>query len=103
MRSDIESYVQQCVVCAKSKSSVGKPLGLLQTVSEPTQPWQDIAMDFIVDLPNSNGYTVIWTIIDLFSKQALFVPCKGLPSAKQLATMFIQHVYRLHGALRRMG
>lgn len=77
-------------------------MGLLQQVADPTHPWQDIAMDFIVDLPNSRGYTVIWTIVDLFSKQAHFVPCKGLPSAQRLARLFLLHVYRLHGAPRRV-
>uniref|UniRef100_A0A2D4PU95 Gypsy retrotransposon integrase-like protein 1 n=1 Tax=Micrurus surinamensis TaxID=129470 RepID=A0A2D4PU95_MICSU len=68
MRSHIEDYVKKCHVCATTKSRVGKPLGLLQKVSEPVRPWQDIAMDFIVELPNSKNYTVIWTVVDLFSK-----------------------------------
>uniref|UniRef100_A0A2D4PW35 Integrase catalytic domain-containing protein n=1 Tax=Micrurus surinamensis TaxID=129470 RepID=A0A2D4PW35_MICSU len=102
MRSHIEDYVKKCHVCATTKSRVGKPLGLLQKVSEPVRPWQDIAMDFIVELPNSKNYTVIWTVVDLFSKQAHFIPCKGLPSPKHLATVFVQHIYRLHGAPRRI-
>lgn len=59
-------------------------------------------MDFVVDLPESNDNTVIWTIIDLFSKQAHFVPCTGLPLARKLAKLFIQHVYRLHGVPRHI-
>uniref|UniRef100_A0A8C7E2N1 Gypsy retrotransposon integrase-like protein 1 n=1 Tax=Naja naja TaxID=35670 RepID=A0A8C7E2N1_NAJNA len=102
MRPEIEHYVKTCHVCAMSKPRTGKPLGLLQQVSEPSRPWQDIAMDFIVELPSSKGYNVIWTIVDLFSKQAHFVPCKGLPSAGKLAELFIQHVYRLHGSPRRI-
>uniref|UniRef100_A0A8C6XS72 Uncharacterized protein n=1 Tax=Naja naja TaxID=35670 RepID=A0A8C6XS72_NAJNA len=102
MRSEIEKYVKSCPVCAVNKTKVGKPEGLLQTVSEPTKPWQDIGMDFIVELPNTNGYNVIWTVIDLFSKQAHFIPCKGLPSARKLADLFIKHTYRLHGVPRRI-
>lgn len=62
-------------------------------------------MDFIVDLPESQGNTVIWTVIDLFSKQAHFVACSGLPSARKLAKLFITHIYhiyRLHGVPRRI-
>ncbi|KAK9395832.1 hypothetical protein NXF25_019193 [Crotalus adamanteus] len=59
-------------------------------------------MDFIVDLPESRQYNVIWTVIDLFSKQAHFIPCRGLPSARRLSRLFIQHVYRLHWAPRRI-
>ncbi|KAK9395767.1 hypothetical protein NXF25_019128 [Crotalus adamanteus] len=82
VKVDIEAYVKGCHVCATAKPHTGKPLGLLQTVADPTQPWEDIAMDFIVELPENRGYTVIWTVIDLFSKQAHFIPCKGLPSSR---------------------
>ncbi|XP_015683623.1 tyrosine-protein kinase Srms-like [Protobothrops mucrosquamatus] len=102
MQADVETYVKGCPVCAMSKPSPGKPMGLLQPVADPHHPWQDIAMDFIVELPNSRGYSVIWTVVDLFSKQAHFVPCKGLPSARRLARMFLSHVYRIHGALCRI-
>lgn len=53
-------------------------------------------MDFIVELPESDGNTVIWTVIDLFSKQAHFVACPSLLSARKLAKMFITHIYRFH-------
>ncbi|KAK9401689.1 hypothetical protein NXF25_010045 [Crotalus adamanteus] len=102
MRKDIEEYVKRCHLCAQAKTVPKKPMGLLQQVSDPDRPWQDLGMDFIVDLPNVRGYTVIWTVVDLFSKQAHFIPCKGLPSAKRLAKLFIQHIYRLHGAPRRV-
>lgn len=102
MRPEIEQYVKACPVCAVAKHRSGRPLGLLQSVADPHVPWEEIAMDFVVELPSSNGHNVIWTIIDLFSKQAHFVPCRGLPSARALAGLFIRHVYRLHGVPRRI-
>ncbi|KAK9399012.1 hypothetical protein NXF25_013981 [Crotalus adamanteus] len=102
MNPDVDTYVKTCHICATTKPQVGKPMGLLQKVADPCQPWEEIAMDFIVELPPSRNYTVIWTVIDLFSKQAHFIPCKGLPSAQRLARLFIQHVYRLHGVPRRV-
>ncbi|KAK9412177.1 hypothetical protein NXF25_003352 [Crotalus adamanteus] len=102
LRKDIEGYVKGCHVCAQVKVIPKRPMGLLQPVSDPAWPWQDIGMDFIMDLPNVRGYTVIWMVIDLFSKQAHFIPCKGLPSAKRLAKLFVQHIYRLHGAPHRI-
>lgn len=77
------------------KTEDRKLLGLLQAVADPFRPWE-IRMDFIVDLPESNGHTVIWTVIDLFSKKVHFVPCSGLLSARKLEKLFIGHVYRLH-------
>lgn len=59
-------------------------------------------MDFIVDLPESQGNMVIWTVIDLSSKQAHFVACAGLLSTRNLAKLFITHVYFLHRVLWRI-
>lgn len=59
-------------------------------------------MDFIVELLKSKGYIVIWTVIDLFSKQAHFVLCKGLPSARHLTKLFVQHIYCLYGVLKQI-
>lgn len=47
----------------------GKSSGLLQQIADPSQPWEKIAIDFIVELPESGGNTVIWTVMDVFSKQ----------------------------------
>ncbi|KAK9395371.1 hypothetical protein NXF25_018732, partial [Crotalus adamanteus] len=102
MKTDVQKYVRECSMCATTKPQVGKPSGLLQQVSNPNHPWEEIGMDFIVDLPASHGNTVIWTVMDLFSKQAHFIPCKGLPSARCLAKLFVIHVYRLHGVPRRI-
>lgn len=55
-------------------------------------------MDFITDLPRSSGSTVIWVVVDRFSKMAHFIPLPGLPSARELADLFLNHVFRLHGA-----
>ncbi|KAK9395697.1 hypothetical protein NXF25_019058 [Crotalus adamanteus] len=102
MKTDVEKYVRECSMCATTKPQVGKPSGLLQQVSDTNRLWEEIGMDFIVDLPASHGNTVIWTVIDLFSKQAHFIPCKRLPSARWLAKLFITHIYRLHGVPRRI-
>lgn len=98
MKKDIEHYVPSCPVCASVKRYPGKTPGLLQPVASPTTPWNEISMDFIVELPDSAGNTVIWVVTDLFSKQAHFVACPKIPSAQTLAKMFVQHIYQLHGA-----
>lgn len=90
-----------CPVCMKAKPRTGKLLGLLQSVATPSRPWEEIA-DFVVELPESNANMVIWTVIDLFSKQVHFIPCSGLPSAQRLAKLFIQHIYCLHGVPHRI-
>lgn len=102
MCTQIETYVKSCPVCAQAKLLTGRTFCLLQLVADPHSPWDEIGMDFIVKLPKSKGYTIIWIIIDLFSKQAHFILCKGLPSIRCLARLFVQHIYRLHGAPKKI-
>uniref|UniRef100_A0A803JTE2 Integrase catalytic domain-containing protein n=1 Tax=Xenopus tropicalis TaxID=8364 RepID=A0A803JTE2_XENTR len=63
----------------------------------PKQPWTDIAMDFIVDLPKSSELSTILVVVDRFSKMAHFVPLKKLPSAPILAKIFVREIFRFHG------
>uniref|UniRef100_A0A803TTB8 Gypsy retrotransposon integrase-like protein 1 n=1 Tax=Anolis carolinensis TaxID=28377 RepID=A0A803TTB8_ANOCA len=102
MRKDIKNHVVQCDDCARNKSRGGKPMGLLQTVVEPTRPWECVAMDFVGELPVSKGHRYIWTVLDLFSKQAHFIPLTKLPSAEKLAELYINHIYKLHGCPSRV-
>lgn len=61
-------------------------------------PWEQISMDFITGFPTtSSGYDMIWTIIDRFSKQAYFIPCKKTLTDVQAAHMFIKHIFVHHG------
>uniref|UniRef100_A0A803T167 Gypsy retrotransposon integrase-like protein 1 n=1 Tax=Anolis carolinensis TaxID=28377 RepID=A0A803T167_ANOCA len=102
MRKDIKNHVVQCDDCARNKSRGGKPMGLLQTVAEPTRPWECVAMDFVGELPVSKGHRYIWTVLDLFSKQAHFIALPKLPSAEKLAELYINHIYKLHGCPSRV-
>uniref|UniRef100_A0A803TSU7 Gypsy retrotransposon integrase-like protein 1 n=1 Tax=Anolis carolinensis TaxID=28377 RepID=A0A803TSU7_ANOCA len=102
MRKDIKNHVVQCDDCARNKSRGGKPMGLLQTVAEPTRPWECVAMDFVGELPVSKGHRYIWTVLDLFSKQAHFIALTKLPSAEKLAELYINHIYKLHGCPSRV-
>lgn len=54
-------------------------------------------MDFIVGLPVSNGHDSIWVVVDRFTKMAQFVPCNDTITAEGLASLFITHIFRLHG------
>ena len=97
VRKDTEQFIAACPVCARAKTNSQKPQGLLQPLSVPHRPWSHIAIDFVTGLPESQGKSVILTIVDRFSKSAHFVPLTKLPSAKETAEIMINHVFRLHG------
>ncbi|GKC42238.1 ty3-gypsy retrotransposon protein [Tanacetum coccineum] len=74
-----------------------KPYGLLQPLLTPSQPWHDISMDFITQLPPSKGKVCIWVIVDRLSKYAHFLPLSPNYTAITLASIFMHEIYRLHG------
>jgi IS30 family transposase len=55
-------------------------------------------MDFIEQLPDSEGFTAILVVVDRFTKQALFIPTHDTITSTQLAELFIIHVFSKHGA-----
>ncbi len=63
LRKDTIIQVRQCQVCQTQKPSRQIPAGLLQPLPIPHRPWSHIAIDFITDLPNSNGHTTILTVV----------------------------------------
>ena len=56
-------------------------------------------MDFIEQLPLSNGYTTILVIIDHLSKEGVFIPTVDTATSIDVAEVFITHVFAKHGIL----
>ncbi|XP_050888855.1 uncharacterized protein LOC127094023 [Lathyrus oleraceus] len=54
-------------------------------------------MDFITHLPSSHVKTVIWVIVDRFSKYAHFLPLPPKFTAASITLIFIAEIYKLHG------
>jgi len=68
-----------------------KPVGLLQPLSIPSWKWEDISMDFIVRLPNTQkGHDSIWVIVDLLTKSAHFIPVNATYQPHQYAKLYIE-------------
>ena len=60
-------------------------------------PWVDVSTDFITDLPLSNGFDSILTVIDCFSKETEFIPCNKTAMALDTAKLYLFHVWKDHG------
>lgn len=72
MRKDMENFISKCLVCQQTKYMTQPATGLLQPLSTPKEVWDDISMNFIVGLPKSKGYTVIFVVVDRLTKYAHF-------------------------------
>jgi hypothetical protein len=54
-------------------------------------------MDFIEGLPKSKKYDSIPVVVDKFTKYAHFVPLSHPFIALQVAQVFVDNIYKLHG------
>jgi hypothetical protein len=82
----------------KNKAARHKSYGLLQPLELAYTPWSSIAMNFIMDLPLSDGCNQLWYIIDRFTKMAHFIPLKkNEKRAENLTLVFAREIWRLHG------
>ena len=97
MRETITRYVKNCDTCQRIKVVRPAPYGMLQPNEIPMRPWQSIAMDFITDLPISDGYDSILVVIDRLTKMSHFVACRKDLNAKGLAALMTKEIFRLHG------
>jgi len=86
-------YVWSCNICGRNKARHHKPYGLLKQLLIPPRPWESISMDFIEQLPPSEGYTDILVMVDWLTKQALFIPTIRSLNAAMLTELFIKHVF----------
>lgn len=97
MQQDIRDFVRQCTICQQAKVEQALPAGLLQPLPIPQRIWEDIAMDFITNLPPSRGYATIFVVVDRLSKFAHFIPLKATFNNKSVADAFISNFVKMHG------
>ena len=73
--------------------------GLLQPLPVPDHLWQYILIDFKSFPYNKNGYNTILVVINRLSKQAFSLPYFKTTTIKDIAELYIQHIYYIKGVL----
>jgi len=97
MRKQVDQYVQNCHSCQHSRTSKHAKFGELPPLLVPEKPWDNISNDFVVGLPDCEGFDVIWVVVDKLSKLRHFIPCHTTIDAVGLAKLYSWEVVRLHG------
>lgn len=97
IRKFVSRYVTHCQVCIRAKPCRQQASGHLLPLSIPERPWSSISMDFITGLPSSNNHNSILVVVDRLTKMSHFIACSDTVSSEELATLFLTHIFRLHG------
>ncbi len=97
MSRDVNRYVCSCSVCVMSSTPRHLPVGKLVPLPIPRQPWSHMEIDFVTDLPDSDGNTCILVALDHFLKACKLIPLRGLPTALETAEQLFTHVFRNFG------
>lgn len=97
LRRDVTKYVKGCYACVRANVPRRKPFGLLKPLPVGEMPWSSLSMDHIEGLPPSQGFDAILIIVCRLLKQGVFIATKATDTARDLARLFVQHVFSKHG------
>jgi hypothetical protein len=101
MVDDTKSFCETCETCMRTKPSNQKPYGLLNSLLPPSLPWDSIGVDFVGPLPESKNrdgvFNSIAVVIDLLTGMVHLIPSRINYTARQMAELMFEHIYKLHG------
>ena len=95
----VNDYVSGCDKCQQMKSFPKKPAGKLKSNESTIAPWKDITTDFVTGLPEAQGYDALFVMCCRHTKQAHIIPTHSTVTARGLATLFRDNIWKLHGLL----
>src|SRR6185436_16768979 len=98
MNKIVYKYVTSCDECQRNKGRTHQPFGLLQPLTTPTRRWEQVTMDFIVQLPlTKKKHDAIIVFVDRLTKRAYFQPLTTTATAPEVAFIFFNTIFRYHG------
>jgi hypothetical protein len=97
LQQDIAEYVKMCIPCQQMKVLPSQASGLLNLLPLLKEPWEQVMANFIVELPESQGYDAILVAADRHTKCAHFVPLVSAVSAQGTMWFFCDHMWKHHG------
>ena len=101
----VTAYVRGCSTCQSTKPNTTWPKApiYLITTEEVVPPFHTISLDLITDLPLSNGFDLILTVVDhSCSKAAIFLPCTKTIGTNGIAKLYAERIFPFYGLLGRI-
>ncbi|KAJ0547862.1 putative nucleotidyltransferase, Ribonuclease H [Helianthus annuus] len=93
----VRKVVRNCDVCMRAKNETVASPGLLQPLPIPKMIFADISMDFIGGLPRVKGRDTVFVVVDRLTKYGHFMLLGHPYSARDVAQVFVDNVFKLHG------
>ena len=88
-------YVAGCIKCQKRKADRHSRQTKLVPMPTGEYPFEEIARDFVGELPKSEGFNAILVVRDRFSKVQHYLPAKTIWTAANVADAYINDIWRL--------
>ena len=89
---DVMYLVRSYRTCQIAKSH-SQNIGLYTPLPVPKAPWEDVSIDFVLGLPQTQrnkDCNSIMVVVDRFSKMANFVPCNKIADASSIADLYFR-------------
>ena len=100
MNKDVHKYIKGCAQCQQNKVNTHPRKAPLSPITPTTGalPFQTIAMDFIVKLPELMGFDSILTVTDHdCTKMLITIPCRETITAEGVAELFLRQIFPRFG------
>jgi hypothetical protein len=88
----ISKYCKTCDLCLQTKAQKQPLMGELKPLPIPEGHWDAASVDFIVELPESQGHDTIMVVVDSVRKRAHFIETHTTVTALGAAQLYLQHV-----------
>ena len=100
MYTFVRKFVEGCTLCQQMKVNTHPTMVPLQPIPATTNalPFTGLSVDFITDLPRSDGADSIMVVVDHdLTKGVILIPCNKTIDALETARLFHKHVFTLYG------
>ena len=94
---NVGRYIEECDLCQRMKNRTEEVAGKLKLSEVLGKPWTYLMVDFITKLPIVTGKDAILVVCNRLSKMTHFVATIEVMSAKGLARLFRDNIWKLHG------
>ena len=98
----VARYVAGCVKCQSSKADRHGRQTKLVAMPTGERPFEEIAMDFVRELPESAGFNAILVVTDRFTKVQHYIPAKTTWTAEDVADSYINDICKLYSLPRHI-